>query len=438
MSTIEKLPSQLYAAPPVREKREKPKSFGELLRQSETDLFVENDQMPRALKAAFIGLNGSGKTFTMALLAIGISKTYHGGAPVMMHDSEDPASDFLVPIFKMEGVPFLRKKSISFRHACAAIHEGPRKGACVLIEDSMTKDWNDLQERFKKSYNPPLEEIEMWHWPIIKPVWNGEWVEPMLASPMHVLIGGRLGDRWEGVIKADGKERIEAVDTKMKAEGEFGYEPSMLIEMHSDRVTATKLTEGRDRKRKRSGGDTIHTAFIKKDRSRVLQGKSFTFPAINEYKAGDWKKVFALFEPHMSIYDIAGKTTAPEQSASSDANGPLFTSGGNNAFYQRKQEAIIAIEEIDGTLQAIWPGQTADAKKFRGMAIYTLFGTRSWTAVTALPIDELQAGLVRLKAIELNTKNTPMDEEDVVLQVLNESMGKASVPPINTQAAAAD
>src|SRR5882724_1396819 len=100
------LPDQLFASPPAKEKREKPVSFGELLRQTETDLFVENDQMPRALKAAFIGLNGSGKTFTMALLAIGISKTYHGGAPVSMHDSESPVggavgpSDFLVPIFK--------------------------------------------------------------------------------------------------------------------------------------------------------------------------------------------------------------------------------------------------------------------------------------------------------------------------------------------------
>lgn len=407
-------------------------SFGELLRQTETDLFVENDQMPRALKAAFIGLNGSGKTFTMALLAIGIAKTYHGGAPVMMHDSEDPASDFLVPIFKMEGIPFLRRKSISFRHACAALHEGPRKGACVLIEDSMTKDWTDLQERFKKTFNPPLEEIEMWHWPIIKPVWNNEWVEPMLASPMHVLIGGRLGDKWEGVIKADGKERMEAVDTKMKAEGEFGYEPSMLVEMHSDRSVATKLTEDKSRRRQRRGGDTVHSAFIKKDRSRILQGKSFAFPAINEYKVGDWKKVFAMFEPHLKIYDIAGKTSAPAQTAA-DPNGPLFTSGGNNAFYQRKQEAVIAIEEIDGTLQAIWPGQTADAKKFRAMAIYTLFGTRSWTAVTTLPIDDLQAGLVRLKAIELNTKNTPMDEEDVVRTVLEEAMGKTPAPPINTE-----
>lgn len=430
MSSQERLPNELFASPP-RKEYERPETFSDLLQKQTTSLFIENDEMPRALKAAFIGLNGSGKTLTMALLAIGISKTYHNGAPVMMHDSESPIggavgpSDFLVPIFKAEGIRFLRRKSESFKDCCAGIREGEQAGACVYIEDSMTKDWAELLESFKKSFNPPLAEIEMWHWARIKPVWNQDWVSPMLASPMHVLIGGRLGDKWEEVAKSDGKDRLEVVDSKMKAESEFGHEPSMLVEMHSDAITPSKLTEGPKRRRSRRGGDTIHTAFVKKDRSRTIQGMSCEWPALNNYKIGDWKKVFSFFEPHLKLYDIAGKTAAKENPIT-PAN-PLFT-GGNGAYHQRKQDAQIALEEIEATLTTIWPGQTADMKKFKLMALDTLFGTRSWTKVTTLAQADLDAGLQRLRMIEQNTKNSPMDEEDVVVQVLNEVMGKASVP----------
>jgi len=104
----------------------------------------------------------------------------------------------------------------------------------------------------------------------------------------------------------------------------------------------------------------------------------------------------------------------------------LFDGNGNSNYYQRKQEITIALEEIQGVLCAIWPGTTTQEKKFKAMAIYTLFGTRSWEKVTTLPVGELDAGLIRLRTIEQNTKNTPMDEEDVVVTVLNESMGNTA------------
>ena len=392
---------------------------------SNAPLFVENDEMPRALKAAFIGLNGSGKTLTMALLAIGISKTYYNGAPVMMHDSESPASDFLVPIFKLEGVKFLRRKSESFKDTCAGIAEGERNGACVYIEDSMTKDWAELLEGFKKSFRPPLEEIEMWHWQRIKPTWHEEWVRPMLASPLHVLVGGRLGDKWEEVTKADGKDRIEVVDSKMKAEGEFGHEPSILVEMHSDRSSSTQLTETRENgkrtKRGRRAGQTIHTAFIKKDRARIIQGATFEWPAINAYKVGDWKKVFASFEPHLRIYDFKGKTAAVPV-ASATVTSDLFDHEGRGRYHQWKLQKQIALEEIEGCLTAIWPGSDAKSKKYKAMALNTLFETRSWAAVENMPVGQLEIGLGRLQRIERTTKMTPMDTDETAESVLKESM----------------
>jgi hypothetical protein len=168
----------------------------------------------------------------------------------------------------------------------------------------------------------------------------------------------------------------------------------------------------------------IHTATVLKDRARFLNGKSFEWPDINTYKAGDWKKFFDAFAPHFNFLNIGGKHVAVNAADSQQ----LFDGNGNSNYYQRKQEAAIALEEIEGTLLAIWPGTDQKSKKFKALAIDTLFGTRSWTKVTTLPQAELDAGLIKLRTIEQNTKSTPMDEEDVVSQVLNEAMGKTVVP----------
>jgi len=51
------------------------------------------------------GPMGSGKTTLMALLALYLSKTYHGGAPVAFLDTEK-GSDFVEPYFAAEGVDY--------------------------------------------------------------------------------------------------------------------------------------------------------------------------------------------------------------------------------------------------------------------------------------------------------------------------------------------
>lgn len=365
------------------------------------------------IKAGIFGEQGVGKTTTALLLALGISKTFHNGAPIFMHDTE-AGSDFLVELAAIEGVDLFTKKSRSFRDMTSGLQQAAREGACVYIEDSISSDWNELMESFKRDKN--IKKIELYHWGQIKPRWNDEWVVPMLNSPLHVITCGRQGDKWEDVAQEDGDSKATKVGVKMKAEGEFGYEPFLLLWMHAEQ----KL-QGRKR-----GGSFVHTATVLKDKSRRIQGMEFEWPDINNYKKGDWKKVFDKIKPHVDFFSIGSEK--PHAALSPDGRDVIFTDNGNSDYYKRKQDAAIALEEIEAAMTTIWPGSSAGQKALKLIALDTLFGTRSWTKVTTLPQADLDAGLIRLRTIERNTKNTPMDEEAVVIQVLNEAMGNSVVP----------
>jgi len=67
----EKLPSELFSASPIPERKQykKPETFGDLLQEAAIE--------QSAAKVGIFGLQGSGKSTLAALLAIGLSKTYH-------------------------------------------------------------------------------------------------------------------------------------------------------------------------------------------------------------------------------------------------------------------------------------------------------------------------------------------------------------------------
>lgn len=415
MSTTEKLPNQLFATP-HQDRPPRPESAGGAFQEAKVTL--------SRIKAGLFGEQGSGKTFTAICIGIALSKLYHNSAPIFMHDTE-AGSDFLVELAKAEGVKLITRKSRSFRDMTSGLQQAVREGACVYIEDSISSDWNELMESFKR--DKKISKIEMYHWGQIKPRWNDEWVVPMLNAPVHVLTCGRQGDKWEDVAQEDGDVKASKVGVKMKAEGEFGYEPFLLLWMEAEQKFL-----GSKKSRKLQGG-FVHRATVLKDKTRRIQGVTFEWPDLNNYKPGDWKKVFDKIKPHVEFFNLAGEHAA----LSPDGRDVIFTDNGNSDYFKRKQEIQIALEKIEETLVAIWPGADNKSKQFKKLAIYTIFGTRSWTEVTTQPIGDLNAGLIRLETIQRNTKNSPMDEEAVVVKVLEESMGK-DVAPLVSSAAAAD
>lgn len=341
-----------------------------------------------AAKVGIFAPQGAGKTTTSALILIGLSKTYHNGAPVTMMDTEN-GSDYLKPIFDAEGVELLVVKSRAFTDMRGALREAEAMKACGYLVDSYTHPWSELTTSFKAKSK--RKRLEFHHMDELKSLWR-QWTDQMLASPLHIVLAGRLGFVWDNEEREDGGRDLVKLGNKMKGESEAGYEPSLLIEMEG-----LQSDEGRIKKTRAKKGTISHHAYVLKDRWRTLNGRSFQFADLNDYKQGDYKKVFEAFRPHFDLLAIGGTQRALEPGRNSEAlfSGP----GGESEFAERQKRIAIALEEIKELASAIWPGQSAVEKKARQTVLESIFGTLSWTAVEGKQLQELEDGVAILRRL---------------------------------------
>lgn len=359
-----------------------------------------------AAKVGIFGDTGSGKTTTGGLLALGLSLTHCKGRPVAMMDTES-ASDFLLSIFRTEGVKLLTVKSRAFSDMLDVLSEAELVGCAALVVDSVTHTWTELVESYcrKKQIAKP----EFHHWKEIKQAWN-EWTTRFLSSPLHIIVNGRLGYEYEYQENERGKKELVKGDSKMRAEGQFGYEPHLLIEMEKIRDT-----EGSHR-----GGRFLHRAYILKDRSWVLNGKTVDFPDKDGYGRGDWKKVYQAFAPHFEVLNIGGQ----QQAAPTSTSDGMFGPDGSSEYYRRERQKRIALEEIENTLVLLWPGQDQKSKRIKLLVIEALFGTRSWEAVQQQTIEQMELGLRALRELESVQSTAQFSEEAAILGLVRECMTK--------------
>lgn len=361
-----------------------------------------------AAKIGIFGPQGAGKSLTATLIAIALSKTYHAGAPVVLQDTEG-ASDWLLDLYAAEGVKLFRIKSRAFTDMKEALREAEAMGACVFISDSYSHPWAELQETLRARLK--VSKLEFAHMQELQELW-GVWVRQFLQSPLHCILSGRLAFEWENDVDADtGKMGFHKAGTKMRSEKDAGYEPHLLIEMEAQRVMdqITETKKGNRTKRtkieKKAGGHFLHNLHILKDRGRSLNGLMFAFKDINAYQPGDWKSVFDALQPHFAKINIVG-VGGPGRALDPDrTSGALFTGRGDSVYQARLKELQITIEEFEGTLQTLWPGETAKAKALRNMVVEVLFKTRSWKAVESKSLEALTIGLAALRRFEMQTKN---------------------------------
>lgn len=349
------------------------------------------------LKAGFLGFAGSGKTTTASLLGIGIAKRLADGRPVAFFDTET-GSDFLIPKFQADGVELFTVKSCAFKDLLDAGREA--ESACsVLIVDSITHIWNELNEAqlaavnagLKKKGKQPLRKLEFQHMAEVKRTWAA-WTSFFLNSKLHIIVCGRAGFEWEWEVNDEtGKKELTKVGTKMKVESEFGFEPSLLVEME-------RVSKGAD-----AGAGWIHRAHILKDRTDTVNGKAFDFekpPKV--YKAGDYMRTFKPFAQVFDALNIGGAHVAIDTTRTNDG---IFDEQGDSESTRRVKRVTIALEEIQAALVALWPGQDAASKQMKMAAVETLFHTRSWTAVESKPLETLEDKLKVLRAYENELKD---------------------------------
>ena len=368
------------------------------------DLLQKAENLQAYAKIGMLGFPGSGKTYTATMIAIGLAKLY-GCKPIAFFDTET-GSDFIITKVKDAGLELYVTKSRSFEDLIAVTREA-EKECSVLIIDSLTHIWRELCEAYGTRLN--RKRLMFQDWQIIKG--KGGWqdfTDFYVNSKLNIIICGRAGYEYDFDMNEDGTKDLIKTGTRMKVEGEFGFEPSLVIEM--ERLTPQKdqiesIREMTDLKAKRqkkqalvtrTGSKWIHRAFVLKDRTDTLNGQQFDYPKFQD------------FLPHFSKLNIGGKHLGVDTSRTS---GGLFDENGDTKWKQKQTQKKIVLEEIEGIIVKFFPGASAKEKKMKADIIEHLFNTRSWTKVCEMELSYLQIGLKELNDLLPTYKGEETFEE---------------------------
>lgn len=337
-------------------------------------LLKELGQGQGFLKAGFLGFPKSGKTYTAVTLAIGIHKFMGDCGDLIFFDTEGGSEYVAGIVEKQLGRKLLGLKSRSFADLMAVAAEV--KPNDILIVDSVTHPWRELCDShlaavnaaLKKKKKAPRSRLEFQDWNPIKATW-ARWADWYLNSPVHVIIAGRAGFEYAMELNEETEKR-ELVKTgvKMKTESEFGFEPSLLVEM--ERVS----DEGNRRPIK-------HQATVIGDRFGVLDGKVFLNPSFKD------------FLPHVRMLKPGAHSTVDTEIKSSTG----VDEEGDADWNRERRERTILAEEIQGLLVQHIPGMGAKDKQQKASLLFEVFNTRSWTAVEGMPSQILRDGLAELR-----------------------------------------
>ena len=344
------------------------------------------------LKAGFLGFQGSGKTWTAVSLALGVRRHFGLTGPIAFFDTES-GSEYVAPRILAEtgkNIVGVRSQTLddlieTTREAEAA---GP-DGVSVLIADSMTHVWREVCAAYLKRVNevakarnkPTRTRMEFQDWAPIKERWK-VWTDLYLNTRLHIIIAGRAGYEYDFEEREDGSGKdLLKTGIKMKTEGEFGFEPSLLTEM--ERIQA------------REDGGKLKKVFVR--RASVLKDRFGLMDASQCDNPG-----FDFFLPHV-------------QALTPGAHAPVDTEvrtdlgigdDGDSAFRTERRLRVILCEKIQAAIVERWPGQTASEKKAKSAALKAASGTTSWTEVeTKMDSEALKRVLETIEAMPAEVAN---------------------------------
>jgi hypothetical protein len=344
------------------------------------------------LKAGFMGGAGSGKTYTATVLAAGVREFFGDSSPLAFFDTETGSSYISPLIEKLTGRKPVGTRSRSFDTLMRMAEQIERAKIGVWLIDSVTHIWREVCDSYLRQLNEsrvssgkkPFTRLEFQHWAAIKERWQ-QWTDWYINSPVHVVICGRIGDVWEWVKDDEtGRRELMSTGVKMKVEGEFGYEPALLVEMEQIQWQEGDITR------------IWHRATVLKDKFSKMNGAvskgdppfDFFLPHVEELKPG---------EPRATV-DLKDHTKH------------VIVEDGNAEWQREKQTRSILCEEIQGELVERWPSASVKDKQEKMRMLHEVFGTRSWTAVEQMESAILRSGLERLRT-KMKVLATPPGEQ---------------------------
>lgn len=330
-----------------------------------TSLFKPAEVTSAYLKMGLLGFQGSGKTKTGTRAAIGLMLHMkelgipYANKPAFFIDTET-GSDWVIPDFRAAGLPLQTAKTRAFADLLTAVDEAEANGS-ILIIDSITHFWKEICETYMRQKKRNRLQFEDWNY--LKGEW-GKFTDRYVNSALHVILCGRAGFEYDYNVDEDtGKKNLEKTGVKMKAEGEMGFEPSLLVYMERHQEM-----DGNKVKR------VYRSATVLKDRSTLLDGHEFEDPG------------FEAWLPHIKLLNLGGRQLGVDTSRTSEHMIKTEKKDWNPV--QRR----IAIDEIQTLLVLHIPGQGAADKQRKAQLIRQHFNA-SWTEIEeVMPLFDLRAG----------------------------------------------
>lgn len=317
-------------------------------------LFGNQETTQAYAKVGFMGEAGSGKTHTASLFAIGLVKHLRergiadAERPVFMLDTEKSAA-WVRPLYAEAGVELVvEDKTRAFADLIPALRLAEAQ-ASVLIVDSITHFWLEIQQTYMQKRR--RERLEFQDWAVIKRMWR-EFTDLYVFGNLHCILCGRQGYEYNQGTNDQGKKEITKVGVKMKAEGELGYEPSLLVWMERAMDMAT--------------GRVTRTATILKDRSRRIDGAEIENPT------------FASFLPHVSFLTPGASHVGVDLARTSEDAVPDEGRQLDPAWAERE----VWLERLSSLLVKHHPERTGADQAFKHALLLQHFGTRSWKDIS--------------------------------------------------------
>lgn len=364
------------------------------------------------LKAAFMGLAGSGKTYTASSVAIGLVRHMQkldlpdAGKPVLFVDTEN-GSSWMTRRFAEAGIELQVAQTTSFADLAQAMTIA-RVNASVLIIDSITAFWVEFTETYKATKRRSRGlEFQDWAW--LKGEWRAKFTARFLNDPLHTIMCGRMGYEYDHYVDDAGKKQIEKTGVKLKAEGELGFEPSLLVQM--------------EREQDLDSNTVHHIAHVLKDRrpdAKSLDGKTFRDPT------------FEHFLPHIEYLNLGGTTQgAYDERATSAMLIPADERDTNST------RRAIVLEEIEALLVEHYPSTSGADKAKKAELFAKHFRTTSWTeAERLMPLHDLQAGFDALhrelkdgKPSRYGERLAPQPPPSVAMKQDQDALDELLAPP---------
>lgn len=343
------------------------------------------EDAPGYVKASFQGPQGSGKSRTAVELACTTHKVFGSKKPIAFFDTEG-GSDYLTNLVEERtGLKPLRVKTRAFSQLLEVAKECRQGASDILIVDSITHVWREIQSSYMARINEGRRyektRMDIQDIMAIKTQW-APWPDEFLNSPIHIIICGREGNEWgHEEDEESGKRQLVAVGKKMKVEGEFGYEASLMVSMHAEQVAAATIRK-RNKTTEKRPSTIINVATVLKDRYDVMNGQMIEMPTGDD------------FMPFIQRLNPALHREVDTQNHSVDS---MPESDGG--YLREKTDRQILVEKIQGEIQGLHPAQTTDDKKGRQALMQKFFGTISWTEIEKrLHMPKLAEGYAQLHA----------------------------------------